>query len=67
MVFLKRVPGSRAFALAGKGLADRPGWMHDLQIPLLPYELQNNDVPFDRFIDDLAIAADRCHPAHRRP
>ena len=60
LVFLKRVPGSRAFALAAKGLADRPGWIHELQIPLLPYELQNNDVPFDRFVDDLAIAADKC-------
>jgi hypothetical protein len=67
VVLLKRVPGSGAFALAAKGLADRPGWMHDLQIPLLPYELQNGDVPFDRFIDDLAIAAASCHRALRQP
>ena len=65
LVFLKRVPGSRAFALAAKGLADRPGWMHDLQIPLLPYELAHGDVPFDRFIDDLAIAAYSCRPPSR--
>lgn len=60
LIFLKRVPGSRAFSLTRRGLIDTDGWTDRLQIAVLPYELQHGDVPFDRFVDDLAIAAGRC-------
>ena len=67
LFFLKRVAGTRAFTVAALPIADQPGWPSSLQAPLLPHEIQHNDVPFDRFIDDLAIAASRCRPAARRP
>ena len=66
LVFLRRVPGTRAFSLARTGLIDTDGWAGRLQMPLLPYELEHDDVPFDRFVDDLANAAMRCANAARR-
>jgi len=60
LVFLKRVPGTRAFSLTRRGLIDTDGWADRLQMAVLPYELEHGDVPLDRFIDDLAIAAGNC-------
>ncbi len=60
LVFLNRVPGTRAFRLGGHPISDGENWTASLRTALLPYELQNGDVPFDRFIDDLAIAAYSC-------
>ena len=67
LIFLNRVPGTRGFRLAGRPVSETDHWAANLLPAHLPYELENNDVPFDRFIDDLAIAGDRCRHARRRP
>ena len=63
-LFLKRVPASTAFVIAGTPLHERMGWTQRLPLHPLPVELSENEVPFDRFIDDLANAAMKCP---RRP
>ena len=60
LIFLKRVPNSRAFTVVGLPLSDSPAWESSLQSPLLPFELQAGDIPFDRFVDDLTIASWTC-------
>lgn len=60
LLFLKRVPGSAAFTIVGSPISPTATWERALQSPLLPYELEGGEIPFDRFIDDLAIAAGNC-------
>ena len=66
LFFLKRVPNSSAFVIAGTPLHERMGWNQRLPLHPIPVELGSNEVPFDRFIDDLANAAMSC-PRQREP
>ena len=66
LLFLKRVQGSNAFVIVGTALHERMGWTQRLPLHPIPVELGENEVPFDRFIDDLANAAMRCANAARR-
>ena len=63
LLFLKRVPGTKAFTPTNVLTRDSE-WPRKLHGPL-PYELQSNEVPFDRFVDDLEMAATRCHKGRR--
>ena len=51
LFFLKRVQGTKAFVIE---------WAQRLPASPIPVELAENEVPFDRFIDDLANASMRC-------
>jgi hypothetical protein len=60
LFFLKRVQGTKAFVIVGRALHPGMEWAQRLPSPPIPVELAENEVPFDRFIDDLANAALRC-------
>ena len=68
LLFLRRVSGTNAFVISGTALHEALGWTNRLTgLPMrpIPDEIAKNEIPFDRFIDDLAIAAGNCRPPTR--
>lgn len=65
LLFLKRVPSTTAFSVVNRALHEGMPWAESLPQRYLPHELEDGDVPFDRFIDDLANAAMRCPKSPR--
>jgi hypothetical protein len=54
------VPGTKAFVIVGKPTHEGMEWTQRLPLHPIPVELGKDEVPFDRFIDDLANAAMSC-------